>query len=173
MHDVDRDAATRLLRHLRQRRGGDWIGCIEEQYGTRGNLCEDPLFCDLAAGNLNLMPESPGAPDSPSSPDCGLIGAFPVGCDPQSIATTGPARGSARLAFRVPAARAGEKVRLRIHDVAGRCVRALVDDRLPAGEHVLVWRRSDDRGRPVPSGAHFGCLALGGRQTSRTLHLLR
>lgn len=166
--------------------GGDWIGCIEEQAGTQGNLCEDPLFCDMAAGNLNLMPESPCAPESPWNPDCGLIGAFPVGCDPQWIpaASAGsdlvllsvqpnPVAGSTRLAFRVPATRAGEVVRLRIQDPTGRCVRTLIDGALPAGDYAWVWRGDDDHGRPVPSGVYFGRLVLGVRQTTRTLHFLR
>jgi hypothetical protein len=26
---------------------GDWIGLIADQYGTRSNYSEDPLFCDV------------------------------------------------------------------------------------------------------------------------------
>ena len=58
-------------------RGGDWGG-LEEYEGLYGNLCEDPLFCDLEAGDLQLNTRSPCAPDV--NPSCGLIGAYSVGC---------------------------------------------------------------------------------------------
>jgi len=166
--------------------GGDWIGCIEGQQSGPGNLCLDPLFCDLAAGILNLMPESPCAPLSPWNPECGLIGAFPVGCDPQSIAALEPApasphltaqpnplRGVTRLAFRVLPARAGERVRLSIHDLTGRCVRTLADGALPAGDPAWVWRGDDDRGGALPAGVYFGRLTLNGQPATRALLLVR
>ena len=61
--------------------GGDWVGCIASQYGANGNISEDPLFC------AELNPEEPlslhgGSPCAPASgSDCGLIGAWDVGCD--------------------------------------------------------------------------------------------
>ncbi|MCK4306220.1 MAG: hypothetical protein KAY24_18410, partial [Candidatus Eisenbacteria sp.] len=63
--------------------GGDWVGCIAAQYGVDGNICEDPLFCDLlhpVIPDLRLHSDSPCAPFSPPNPECNLIGAWPVGC---------------------------------------------------------------------------------------------
>ena len=60
--------------------GGDWVGCIADQYGVNGNFSEDPLFC----GDLNpdepytLHSDSPCAPED--NPECGLIGAWGVAC---------------------------------------------------------------------------------------------
>ena len=60
--------------------GGDWVGCIADEYGVDGNFSADPLFC----GDLNpdepytLHTDSPCAPDN--NPECGLIGAWGVGC---------------------------------------------------------------------------------------------
>ncbi len=60
--------------------GGDWVGCIADQYGINGNISEDPLFC----GDLNpdepytLHADSPCAPEN--NPECGLIGAWGAGC---------------------------------------------------------------------------------------------
>jgi predicted outer membrane repeat protein len=60
--------------------GGDWVGCIADQYGVNGNFSADPLFC----GDLNpdepytLHAESPCAPEY--NPECGLIGAWGIGC---------------------------------------------------------------------------------------------
>jgi hypothetical protein len=63
--------------------GGDWVGCIAGQEGQNGNLALDPLLCDLEGGDLHLQDGSPCAPDY--NPDCGLIGALPVGCQPTPV----------------------------------------------------------------------------------------
>lgn len=60
--------------------GGDWAGCISEHQGINGNLSADPLFCDPLNGDFRLSADSPCAPEQ--APDCGLIGAWPVGCGP-------------------------------------------------------------------------------------------
>jgi hypothetical protein len=69
--------------------GGDWTEQIAGQYGVDGNISEDPLFCDLGNHDLTLQSTSPCAPEN--NPECGLIGAWPVGCDgtPVSRATWG------------------------------------------------------------------------------------
>ena len=58
--------------------GGDWVGCIADQYGINGNISEDPLFCDLPGGDLHLNENSPCA--APQQPTCGQIGALGIGC---------------------------------------------------------------------------------------------
>jgi len=58
--------------------GGDWVNGIEEQAGTNGNLCLDPLFCSLEENDFGLHTDSPCASDF--NPACGLIGALPIGC---------------------------------------------------------------------------------------------
>jgi len=61
--------------------GGDWTGYIADQLGVDGNISEDPLFCDLDAGNLGLSSSSsPCAPHTPPNWECDLIGALPVNC---------------------------------------------------------------------------------------------
>jgi hypothetical protein len=57
---------------------GDWVLFIADQYGVRGNIAADPLFCDAGSEEFTLYANSPCAPDY--NPDCGLIGAWPVGC---------------------------------------------------------------------------------------------
>ncbi|MCK4548171.1 MAG: C10 family peptidase [Candidatus Eisenbacteria sp.] len=56
--------------------GGDWVGCIAGQNGADGNFSSDPLFCDPAGLDFQLYSNSPCA----DAPDCGLVGALPVGC---------------------------------------------------------------------------------------------
>lgn len=53
--------------------GGDWVGCIADQYGVSGNICEDPLFCDDC---LYLQECSPCV----EGYGCGRIGRYGVGC---------------------------------------------------------------------------------------------
>jgi hypothetical protein len=57
--------------------GGDWVGCIADQYGENGNFSADPLFCDAENGNFTLCADSPCA----AAAGCGLVGAFGIGCD--------------------------------------------------------------------------------------------
>jgi predicted outer membrane repeat protein len=57
--------------------GGDWVGCIEDQAGTGGNISADPLFCDPESGDLYLQAGSPCV----LLQGCGRVGAWPVGCD--------------------------------------------------------------------------------------------
>ena len=59
--------------------GGDWVGCVADQAGLTGNLCEDPLFCGADEGDFSIDAASPCAPAN--SPGCGLIGALGVGCE--------------------------------------------------------------------------------------------
>jgi len=61
--------------------GGDWTGPIADQLGVRGNVSEDPLFCSAAPHedrDWTIRSDSPCAPDQS---ECGLIGAWGVGCE--------------------------------------------------------------------------------------------
>lgn len=59
---------------------GNWVECIADQYGMAGNISEDPLFCDPEIRDFRLQSSSPCRPFSPPNPECGLIGAWRVGC---------------------------------------------------------------------------------------------
>jgi hypothetical protein len=156
--------------------GGDWIGAISTQYGIRGNICEDPLFC----GELNpeapctLDSDSPCAPLSPPNPECDLIGAWPVACGAMAA---GGSQGSAailgvrrslsvdrtELRLCLPESDGGRPLTLGIHDCTGRGVRMLIGGSLPAGEHHLAWDGTDAAGRRVPSGVYYVVMTLGSR----------
>lgn len=66
--------------------GGDWVGSVSGQYGSNGNISAHPLFCGPGNEGFTLHANSPCAPDS--NPDCGLIGAWPVGCSDTPIEKT-------------------------------------------------------------------------------------
>ncbi|MDM7914587.1 MAG: hypothetical protein ACE15D_13605 [Candidatus Eisenbacteria bacterium] len=61
--------------------GGDWTPAIVDQLGLRGNISDDPLFCDAAGGDLRLNEGSPCAPGG----ECDRMGAWPVGCEATAI----------------------------------------------------------------------------------------
>jgi hypothetical protein len=78
---------------------GDWVGCIEDQFGINGNISEDPLFCDPENGDLTLQEDSPCAPFSPPNEECDLIGAWSVGCGPPTV-TQQTTWGRIKVAYR-------------------------------------------------------------------------
>ncbi|MBU1675461.1 hypothetical protein KKA85_06735, partial [bacterium] len=47
------------------------------------------------------------------------------------------------------------QVSLRVYDAAGRLVRRLHDEPMPAGDHAIGWDGRDAAGRPLPGAAYF------------------
>jgi hypothetical protein len=62
--------------------GGDYVACIAGQDLVRNNFSLDPLFCGTfnPPEPLTLDADSPCA--AANNPACGLVGAWPIGCDP-------------------------------------------------------------------------------------------
>jgi len=58
---------------------GDWVECIADQFGINGNISEDPLLCGPEDLDFTLRSDSHCAEEN--NPECGRIGAWPVGCD--------------------------------------------------------------------------------------------
>jgi predicted outer membrane repeat protein len=76
--------------------GGDWVGCIADQYGLNGNISADPFFCSPGVGDFTLAAASPCAPANNS---CGvLIGALDVDCNPTPV--EGRSWGAIKAMFR-------------------------------------------------------------------------
>ena len=66
------------------------------------------------------------------------------------------------------------RVTLRIHDLAGRLVKLLVEsEEQGAGSHSAVWRGRDDTGRAVASGTYFYRLEAGGANETRRMVMVR
>lgn len=87
---------------------------------------------------------------------------------PASLALCGapnPFNPSTRLEFSLPMA---EPVRLSIHDLLGREVATLVNERLAAGSHHFDWNATR-----LPSGIYLALLEAGGSSTTLKLALLR
>jgi hypothetical protein len=66
------------------------------------------------------------------------------------------------------------RVELSVYDVTGKLVRGLIrGEERSAGRHAVLWDGTDDRGRPVASGAYFSRLRSGGQERRGKLLLLR
>lgn len=86
-------------------------------------------------------------------------------------ASPNPFRHSTQL--RWAQARAG-RARIVLHDLRGRAVATLVDERREAGTHAIAWDGRDAAGRPVAAGSYFLRLdGPSGRATARVLRLGR
>ncbi len=67
-------------------------------------------------------------------------------------AAPNPFRGETAFGFTL---RRADRVRITVHDVAGRRLRTLVDGRLEAGAHRQVWDGIDAGGRRAAGGVYF------------------
>lgn len=75
------------------------------------------------------------------------------------------------ISFRLDAD--ASRASLRIYDVSGRLVRTLVDGALAGGDHEVLWRGRDERGREVASGTYLYRLEADGASRSRSMVLVR
>ncbi len=165
--------------------GGDWVGAIADQEMTGGNLHLNPQFCGDANPlfPLSLAPGSPCA--EKNSPDCGRIGALPVGCSSVAGADYHPPLASdfrlqpcfpnpfnptTTISFELTY---DAIVNLAIHDARGELVRTLVSGYYQAGISSKVWHGKDDHGQAVASGLYFARLTIGDQSDVRKMVLLR
>jgi len=68
---------------------------------------------------------------------------------------------------------AGSSGHLRIHDAAGRLVRAFAFETGASGPHDITWDGLDDRGRACPSGTYFARLGAAGETATTRMTLAR
>jgi hypothetical protein len=81
-----------------------------------------------------------------------------------------PFNPTTRLEFDIPRA---ESVTLRVHDAAGRRVRALLQSaELASGRHDVLWDGRDDRGRAAPAGVYWVQLVAGAESQRRKIVLV-
>ena len=167
---------------------GDWAGEIASQYGSDGNISEDPLFCGPANPDepYTLNEDSPCAEEN--NYECGQIGNWPFGCsggsaveDVEQTVTSvqlsapypNPASAEVRITFAIPAAADAVPVTLNVFDASGRLVRTLVNEGAAAGFHSAVWDGRDARGREVGTGIYYCKLRVGDERITRRVTLVR
>jgi len=161
--------------------GGDWAGCIADQVGVNGNFSLDPFFCAAGSGDYRLWNYSPCDQEG-----CGLIGAWPVGCeDPQAVSgevvasgarlwtVPNPFAGGTTIAYRLGPGSSADGVSVAIYDVAGRLVRTLRAQSVKGGTAQLRWDGTDDAGRALPGGMYVLRMAGDGRTVTERIIKIR
>jgi len=110
-------------------------------------------ICDLGGELFKIVPLA--AVDS---------GPPPVARVPRmSIAGAMPFHTTLRLALDLPVA---ARTHIAVFDLAGRQVRALLDEALPAGPTAITWDGLDDRGVPARPGVYLVRALVPGGETS-------
>jgi aminopeptidase N len=66
-----------------------------------------------------------------------------------------------------------EYISLKVYDLLGREVATLVEGKMPAGHHEVVWNPMDNPGRSLASGAYICRLVAGTFSATRTMLLLK
>ena len=151
-------------------------------------ISEDPLFCTTLAGDYqyNLDEASPCTPEA--FPDCGGMGAMPVGCAMSPVDDPPPADEilplvtrlqenfpnpfNPRTTIKYDVSRPGH-VTVAVFDLAGRLVKRLVDESLAAGHHQVVWQGDGGDGRSVAAGVYFVRLKTAAAVDTRRMTLIK
>lgn len=125
-----------------------------------GTLCQDygPIFL---ADNVTVTRAAPPA----AVDDWGSRGArqlHPPAPNPFQVAT--------RIRFALPVA---GRVGLNVYDMAGRLVRTLLNEVLPAGDRSVAWNGLDASGHEVSAGVYLLRLEAAGARESRRIIVLR
>lgn len=143
---------TRVRDHLRSTARADgFTGTVPNDSWGYGKL-------DILSV-LSMTPTAVEAVNSPPAARFTLSNAAPNPFNP-------------RTSVMLDLARAGW-VSVRVHDVAGRRVRTLVADRLPAGRRTVAWDGRDDRGGAVASGVYYVVVSVDAEHVTRKVTLLK
>ena len=110
-------------------------------------------ICDLGGEVFKIVPTA--AVDSGPAP------TVPVAT--LAIAGAMPFRSTLRLSLTLPVA---ARARVSVLDLAGRQVRQLMDETLPAGAHAILWDGLDDRGSEARPGVYLVRANVPGGETS-------
>jgi hypothetical protein len=81
-----------------------------------------------------------------------------------------PFNPSTTIAFNVPAT---GKASLKIYNAAGQLVRSLIDGKVEAGYHTVVWNGRNDSNELTASGVYFYVLKAGDKTATRKMIMLK
>ncbi len=95
------------------------------------------------------------------------------GADSASIVLSNypnPFNPETNILFSLPEA---SEVNLSVYNMLGQHVITLIDDKLPAGEHIVPWNGTSSTGQPVASGVYFYRIVTDQSTASRKMLLLK
>ena len=69
--------------------------------------------------------------------------------------------------------RSESEISLNIYNIKGQKVKTLVKDKLPAGNHQIVWNGRDEKGKSVSSGIYFYKMKSGNYKETKKMLLLK
>jgi hypothetical protein len=118
-------------------------------------LAQNGFYCNDVVLGIDSKPATATDVPSPSN-----VPAFSLRLGPN------PFRGSADVVFTLPK---DASVDLRVHDLAGREVKALATGRFAAGPHGIAWDGRDSHGARVSAGVYFVRLKAAGRESKSTI----
>ncbi len=81
-----------------------------------------------------------------------------------------PASGESIIGFALPR---DAHASLKVYDLAGRCVRTLLDGAVSSGKEFILWNGRGNGGLPVADGIYFYRLETGGQTLTRKLTFVR
>ncbi|MBN1348769.1 T9SS type A sorting domain-containing protein [candidate division KSB1 bacterium] len=84
-----------------------------------------------------------------------------------------PFNPATEIRYNLPAGGSNRLVSLIVYDVLGRQVKALIEERQPAGMHKIIWDGTDMLGKRVPSGVYISILRTGDFTMSRKMILMK
>ena len=84
-----------------------------------------------------------------------------------------PFNASTRIRFAVPPGTGPLPVSLKIYNILGQEIRALMDEVKKPGQHIVWWDGRDGIGRSAASGVYFCRLRAGKKQLVRKMLLVR
>ena len=159
---------------------------IEIYFDTNG-LEEGIYYCDIVISNESrhtvIVPVTLNVTSSEADtytvPD--VIELFANYPNPFNPAGTGRSSGTT-ISFNLTAEDVGlrsttpgqaENAKLEIYNLKGQKIKTLVDDKLAAGYHSVVWDGKDDTGKPVASGIYMYKLQSGKLSLTKKMTLIR
>lgn len=121
----------------------------------------DIVTANLTAATVSVLINTTPAVGSDTGPQAELLRLLPAFPNPAREVVT----------FRFVTPREGAAT-LQLFDAAGRLVKTLVNEDLPAGHHSTVWDLRTRTGAPAAPGIYHGELAMDGKRLTRSFVVL-
>ncbi len=160
--DTREKQATWLVAAMSTTAGADLRPLFRTEYGFPIDDAAWTQILGAVAARIDARPWTQEAIADPG----------PAAAAPDRILTAAPNPFTTRTAVRLALGHEAPAA-LAIYDASGRLVTTLLDQVLPAGEHLVAWDGRDAAGHALPSGAYFVRLATTRGTGAQKLILLR